>query len=376
MTVSDDFTSLTGPYRGELLAHCYRMLGSADEAEDLVQETYLRAWRAYGQFEGRSSVRTWLYRIATNACLTAIERRGRRPLPSGLGAPDRDAGAALMAAPDTPWLQPIPDALLGAAPGDPAAVAVSRAGTRLAFVAALQYLSARQRAVLILRDVLEWPAAQVAELLGLTPAAVNSALRRARAQLAHAQRARALPAEDDVAEPPGPAQRALLDRFATAFEEADVRALAALLREDIVLEMPPLVAWFAGREASAGFLAANVLRSPGRFRLVATAANGQPAFAVYRCGADRVFRAYGLQVLTVTTTGIARIVVFLDADLLRTFRLPPVLADGAPAGVLGADRLGADGLGADGLGADGLGAVRLGADGLGAVRLGADRPAC
>ena len=194
MTVSDDFTSLTGPYRGELLAHCYRMLGSADEAEDLVQETYLRAWRAYGQFEGRSSVRTWLYRIASNACLTAIQRRSRRPLPSGLSAPDGDAGAARAAAPDTPWLQPLPDVLLGRSPGDPAAVAVSRAGTRLAFVAALQYLSARQRAVLILRDVLEWPAAQVADLLGLTPAAVNSALRRARAQLAHAKRARALPA--------------------------------------------------------------------------------------------------------------------------------------------------------------------------------------
>ena len=345
MTVSDDFTSRARPYRGELLAHCYRMLGSADEAEDLVQETYLRAWRAYGQFEGRSSVRTWLYRIATNACLTAIERRGRRPLPSGLSAPSSDAGA-LTAAPDTPWLQPLPDVLLGRAPGDPAAVAVSRAGTRLAFVAALQYLSARQRAVLILRDVLEWPAAQVADLLGLTPAAVNSALRRARAQLAHAQRARALPAEDDVAEPPEPARRALLDRFAAAFEGADVRALAALLREDIVLEMPPLAAWFAGREASAGFLAANVLQSPGRFRLVATAANGQPAFAVYRCGADGVFRAYGLQVLAVTATGIARIVVFLDAELFRTFRLPPVLADGAGAGRLGAGRLGAGRAGA------------------------------
>ena len=346
MTVSDDFTSLTGPYRGELLAHCYRMLGSADEAEDLVQETYLRAWRAYGQFEGRSSVRTWLYRIASNACLTAIERRSRRPLPSGLSAPDGDAGAARAAAPDTPWLQPLPDVLLGRSPGDPAAVAVSRAGTRLAFVAALQYLSARQRAVLILRDVLEWPAAQVADLLGLTPAAVNSALRRARAQLAHAQRARALPAEDDVAEPPEPARRALLDRFAAAFEGADVRVLAALLREDIVLEMPPLAAWFAGREASAGFLAANVLQSPGRFRLVATAANGQPAFAVYRCGADGVFRAYGLQVLAVTATGIARIVVFLDAELFRTFRLPPVLADGAGAGRLGAGRLGAGRAGA------------------------------
>src|SRR6516162_3958065 len=168
MTVSEDFTGLTGQFRSELLAHCYRMLGSAEEAEDLVQETYLRAWRSYEGFEGRSSVRTWLYRIATNACLTALERRGRRPLPSGLGGPGDDPGAPL-----------------GAAPADPAAAAAARAGIRLAMVAALQHLSARQRAMLILRDVLEWPAADVADLLDTTTTAVNSGLRRARAQLAH-----------------------------------------------------------------------------------------------------------------------------------------------------------------------------------------------
>src|SRR5215472_11244687 len=155
MTVSEDFTSLAGQFRGELLAHCYRMLGSAEEAEDLVQETYLRAWRSFDGFEGRSSMRTWLYRIATNACLTAIERRGRRPLPSGLGGPGEDPAAPLVAAAEVPWLEP----LLAALHADPAAVAAARAGIRLALVAALQYLSARQRAVLILRDVLEWPAA-------------------------------------------------------------------------------------------------------------------------------------------------------------------------------------------------------------------------
>ena len=174
MTVSEDFTGLTGRFRGELLAHCYRMLGSAEEAEDLVQETYLRAWRSYEGFEGRSSVRTWLYRIATNACLTAIERRGRRPLPSGLGGPAGDPEAPVVAGPEVPWLQPLPDALLAAEHDDPAAVAASRAGIRLALVAALQYLSARQRAVLILRDVLEWPAVQVADLLGTTATAVSS----------------------------------------------------------------------------------------------------------------------------------------------------------------------------------------------------------
>src|SRR5215831_1420546 len=163
MTVSEDFTSLTGRFRGELLAHCYRMLGSAEEAEDLVQETYLRAWRSFDRFEGRSSVRTWLYRIATNACLTALDQKGRRPLPSGLGAPERDPRHPLAARqPEVPWLEPMPDTLI--AP-DPAAVIVSRDTVRLAFVAALQHLLPRQRAVLILRDVLAWSAAEVADLL-------------------------------------------------------------------------------------------------------------------------------------------------------------------------------------------------------------------
>src|SRR6266487_3989949 len=256
MTVSEDFTSLAGQFRGELLAHCYRMLGSAEEAEDLVQETYLRAWRSFDGFEGRSSMRTWLYRIATNACLTAIERRGRRPLPSGLGGPAGDPAAPLAAAAEVPWLQPLPDALLAAA---------------------LQYLSARQRAVLILRDVLEWPAAQVAVLLGTTTTTVNSMLRRARAQLA-----RALPAEDEVTEPAERGRRALLDRFAAAFENADAGALAELLREDVALEMPPVPAWFAGRAAVTRFFEAHVLAAPGLFRMVPTTANGQPAFAAYR----------------------------------------------------------------------------------------------
>jgi RNA polymerase sigma-70 factor, ECF subfamily len=335
MTASEDFTSVTDPFRAELLAHCYRMVGSADEAEDLVQETYLRAWRSYQGFQGRSSVRTWLYRIATNTCLTAIERRGRRPLPSGLGGPGDDPEAGTVPL-DVPWLQPLPDAALAAAQADPAAVAVSRAGTRLAFVAALQYLSARQRAVLILRDVLEWPAAEVAGLLGLSTTAVNSALRRARAQLALA-----LPAEDDVAEPPEPERRALLDRYAAAFEDADVTALAALLRADIALEMPPIATWFAGRESVARFLASNVLRAPGQFRLVATAANGQPAFATYQRDRDGVYRAHALQVLSVTPGGVARIVIFLDAGLFGSFRLPPVHGP-AVAGAAGAVLTGAD----------------------------------
>src|SRR5580658_3572468 len=277
MTVSEDFAGLTGQFRGELLAHCYRMLGSAGEAEDLVQETYLRAWRSFDGFEGRASVRTWLYRIATNVCLTAIERSGRRPLPSGLGGPAEDPDAPMVAGPEVPWLQPLPGALLAQEREDPAAVAVSRAGIRLAFVAALQYLSARQRAVLILRDVLEWPAAEVAGLLGTTTTAVNSALRRARAQLAQA-----LPAEEELAEPAEPELRAVLDRFAAAIEDADASALAELLREDVALEMPPTVTWFTGRSAVTGFVASHLLIEPGGLRLVPVMANGQPAFAVYQ----------------------------------------------------------------------------------------------
>jgi RNA polymerase sigma-70 factor (ECF subfamily) len=329
MTVSEDFTSLTGRFRGELLAHCYRMLGSAEEAQDLVQETYLRAWRSFDGFEGRSSMRTWLYRIATNACLTAIERRGRRPLPSGLGGPGGDPAAPLVAAAEVPWLQPLPDALLAAEHDDPAAVAASRAGIRLALVAALQYLSARQRAVLILRDVLEWPAVQVADLLGSTTTAVNSMLRRARAQLA-----RALPTEDEVAEPAEPGRRALLDRFAAAFENADASALAELLREDVTLEMPPGPAWFAGREAVTRFFETHVLATPRLFRMVPTMANGQPAFAAYRRGRDGAYEAHALQVLTVTAAGVARLVIFLDPALFGAFGLPQRYraADAAPSG--------------------------------------------
>jgi RNA polymerase sigma-70 factor (ECF subfamily) len=320
MTVSEEFASATGRFRTELLAHCYRMLGSAEEAEDLVQETYLRAWRSYDAFEGRSSMRTWLYRIATNVSLTAIERRGRRPLPSGLGGPDDDPDAPLVAAPEVPWLRPLPDVLLAGQQQDPATVAVSRAGVRLAFVAALQHLSARQRAVLILRDVLEWPAAEVAEMLGLTTTAVNSGLRRARADIA-----RALPDEAELAEPTEPERRALLERFAKAIENADVSALAELLREDIALEMPPLRTWFAGLSTVVDFLASNLVTEPGRLRLAATMANGQPAFAVYRRDDDGTYHAHAVIVLTVTPGAIARMVAFQDPGLFTVFRLPQAL---------------------------------------------------
>src|ERR1700722_12899691 len=321
MTVSEDFTSRTGQFRGELLAHCYRMLGSADEAEDLVQETYLRAWRSYDGFAGRSSVRTWLYRIAPTVGRPGIERRGRRPLPSGLGGPAQDAQAPLVAGPEVPWLQPFPGALLAGERADPASVAASRAGIPLGFVAALQYLSARQRAVLILRDVLEWPAAEVADLLGTTTTAVNSGLRRARAQLAQA-----LPAEDEVGEPTEPDRRALLDRFAAAIEDADASTLAELLRADVALEMPPVLTWFSGRRAVVRVIALHFLTGRGQLRLVPVMANGQPAFAVYQRGRDGAYHAHAVLVPTVTATdtgtGIARIVAFQNPGLFALFGLP------------------------------------------------------
>ena len=317
MTVSEDFTGLTSRFRVELLAHCYRLLGSVDEAEDLVQETFLRAWRSYDGFEGRSSVRTWLYRIATNVCLTAIERRGRRPLPSGLGGPADGPQAPVQAAPEVPWLQPLPGALVTTDRADPAAITASRAGVRLAFVAALQYLSARQRAMLILRDVLQWPAADVAELLGTTTTAVNSGLRRARAQLAQA-----MPAEDELAEPDDTAQRAVLERFAAAIERADAAAMAELLRADVVLEMPPFLTWFAGRDAVVGFVGSQLLTAPGDLRLVPVTANGQPAFAVYQRDERGVYHAHALEVLTLARGGIARIVAFADPARFPSFGLP------------------------------------------------------
>ena len=239
-----DFATLADPYRPELLAYCYRMLGSVDEAEDQVQETMLRAWRAFAGFEGRSSLRTWLYRIATNSCLRAMENRGRRPMPSDLSSPAADpAGPLGSEQPEVSWLQPLPDALVTGGTADPAAIVGTRASLRLALTAALQYLPARQRAVLILRDVLGWHAAEVADLLGVTPAAANSALQRARAHLAQAGIM-----EEALREPDAPADRALLDRYAAAFEAADVAALAELLRADAALEMPPQPYWFTGRD--------------------------------------------------------------------------------------------------------------------------------
>ena len=312
---SAEFTDLTEPFRRELLAHCYRMLGSVDEAEDLVQETYLRAWRYYRGFEGRSSVRTWLYQIATNACLSALARGARRPLPSGLGPPGEEP---LSAPAENGWLQPIPDQLVIAESSDPAAVAVARESLRLALIAALQNLPARQRAVLILREVLSFPAADVATMLGTTTAAVKSALQRARVRLDLAS-----PRPDQIAEPVDPIARALLDRYIAAFENADAEGLRRVLSDDISLELPPSSTWYAAAGAAACAVAG--LESAGNWRMVPTAANGQPAAATYHRDPDGIYQAYGVVVLTVTSTAIARITVFADAGLLARFGLPAQL---------------------------------------------------
>ena len=324
---NDEFARLIEPFRPELLAHCYRMLGSVYDAEDQVQDTLVRAWRSYGDFEGRSSLRTWLYRIATNACLRAIENRGRRPLPSGLtSASETTDGSLPPVRPEVSWLQPFPDALLPGGPADPAAIAVSREGVRLALIAALQYLPARQRAVLILRDVLGWRAAEVADLLGTSTPAANSVLQRARTQLRQAA-----PAEDEMREPDDAGKRALLDRYAAAFENADVAALMTLLREDAVLEMPPQPVWFAGRDLVGRFMAARVLTEPGAFKMIPTAANGQPAFVAYLRESDGVHRAHAIQVLTISAGRIARLVSFNDAALFPAFGMPDVLLATAAA---------------------------------------------
>jgi RNA polymerase sigma-70 factor (ECF subfamily) len=324
---NDEFIRRTERYRPELLAHCYRMLGSLADAEDAVQETYVRAWRSFVSFEARSSERTWLYRIATNACLTALQHRSRRVLPSGLGAPSADPSAPPDSGdPAVAWLQPIPDAMVSPAANDPAAIVATRDSVRLALIAALQYLPSRQRAVLILRDVLSWPAAEVAELLDMSVAAVKSALQRARARLHQVT-----PVADHVTQLTEPEHRALLDRYIAAFQDADAAALERLLREDATLEAPPLRTWYAGIKFCMPYMATHVLGSPGHWRMLPASANGQPAVAAYTRGDDGTYLPYGIVVLTATAEGISRITAFGDPGLVTAFGFPAV----PPAGLTG-----------------------------------------
>ena len=315
---AEDFLGPNDPYRGELLAHCYRMLGSVHDAEDLVQETYLRAWKSYDKFEGRSSVRTWLYRIATNCCLTALESRSKRPLPTGLGAPSSDPVGELVQQPEVAWLEPVPDAMIGGEQSDPATIVTSRESIRLAFIAALQHLPPRQRAVLILRDVLKWRAAEVAEQLGTTTVAVNSTLQRARAQLDQLA-----PTEDDVVAPVTDEQREMLDKYVAAFENYDVAAMVKLFTKDAVWEMPPFTGWYQGAENIGRLISAQCpAQGAGDMLMVPTRANGQPAYGLYMRGTDGVHRAFQLQVLTLKRGRVAHVGSFFDTSLFAKFGLP------------------------------------------------------
>ncbi|GIM94155.1 sigma-70 family RNA polymerase sigma factor [Paractinoplanes toevensis] len=310
-----EFVEVTEPFRRELFAHCYRMLGSIQDAEDVVQETYLRAWRSFDRFEGRSSVRTWLYQIATNRCLTELARPSRRNLPSGLGPPEPDPDAALNGVgADVRWLEPVPDALVLPDSADPAAIVAAREAVRLALVASLQHLPPRQRAVLVLRDVLAFPAGDVAVLLGTTTASVKSALQRARARLAELSLT-----AGQVVEPATPRARELLDQYIAAFENADAAALERLLLTDATLEATPLRTWFAGRGVCVPFLRRHLLGSPGTWRMLPTSANGQPAAAAYLRDQQGNYQAYGICVLTVTDKGIGRITSFGDPRLVTAF---------------------------------------------------------
>jgi RNA polymerase sigma-70 factor (ECF subfamily) len=322
---AEAFAAASERYRRQLHVHCYRMLGSFDDAEDLVQETMLRAWRARASFEGRALFRTWLYRIATNACLNALARAPRRVLPQDIVAPITASTNAAEArdqppwAPEIPWLQPYPDRWLEpAAPGEvePEAAAVSRETIELVFLAALQHLPPRQRAILILRDVLDWSAKETAALLELSVASVNSAHQRARATM------RATQSAGSPGRPTTEADAAALRSFMAAWEHADVPALLALLREDARWAMPPARLWFAGRQAIARLYSLYPISWSGEFRMLATAANRQPAAAAYlRAHGDSEFRLVAVHVLRVASGAIAEVTTF-HAELCRAFRLP------------------------------------------------------
>jgi RNA polymerase sigma-70 factor, ECF subfamily len=312
-TKVDGFDRRAEPFRTELLAYCYRMLGSAHDAEDLVQETYLRAWRAREQYdETLSSLRTWLYRIATNACLTALEVRGRRPLPAGHVAASGPI-EPLVRGENVAWLQPLPDSLLDA--GDPARAVIDRSSLRLAFAAALQHLSARQRGALILRDVLSFSASEAAGILGTTVGSVNSSLQRARARVKEIGIR-----QERLNEPSAAEQRAWVDRYMKAFEHGDVESLKRLLTEDVIMEMPPMLNWFAGPGNYGLFMEWVFAQAGTDWRLKAVAANGQPGFAAYR-SVDGGYELHTLQIFTVTTEGISRNSVFQDSEVFTSFGL-------------------------------------------------------
>ena len=301
-------------YRRELTGYCYRMLGSIHEAEDAVQDTMLRAWRALATFEDRAGLRPWLYRIATNVCIDMLKGRSRRALPMDVAPVATGELRRGDRRPEATWIQPAPDSMILPPDGDPAESVVSRESVRLAFIAALQHLAPRQRAVLVLRDVLRWRAAEVAVLLETSVDAVNSTLRRARAALAAVDR-------DSAPSEPSAADRELLAAYIDAFERSDVDALARLLRDDAILEMPPFELWMRGPDDIRRWLLS--VDAFGQEHLTPVDANGSPAVAVYRPQAPGLQpTAFSIQVLDTVAGHISAIHVFLDPALFALFGLP------------------------------------------------------
>jgi RNA polymerase sigma-70 factor (ECF subfamily) len=315
-TVTDDVASLLEPFRAELTGHCYRMLGSAFEAEDAVQETFVRAWRAMDRFEGRSSLRSWLYSIATNVCLSMLGASQRRARPMDLNPPssaDTPLPAPLV---ESTWIEPVPDARVVPTAADPADVAVARESVKLAFVAALQHLPPKQRATLILREVLRWKAEEVAELLDTSVGSVNSALQRARATLSSRH------IGDDGLQPMDAESSALLSRYVDAFERYDMDALTALLREDATWNMPPYALWLRTHRDIVDWCLGPGIGCRGS-RLLPVQANGSPAFGQYKPGANGRLEPWSIQVLELSADRISGITFFLDtARFFPLFGLP------------------------------------------------------
>lgn len=305
-------------HRTELRGYCYRMLGSTFDADDAVQETLVKAWQGLDRFERRSSVRSWLYRIATNVCLDALRGGKRRALPMDLSSPVPATTPPGEVLPEATWVEPVPDGDVVPLEGDPAQRAVVQDSIRLAFIAALQRLPARQRAVLILRDVLCWQAAEVAELLDTTVASVNSALQRARATTGQ------LDLSEPCEEPLSETDRLLLSRYVAAFEAYDISGLVTLLHEDASISMPPFAMWLSGREDLRAWYLGYGIGCKGS-RLIPIAANGSPAFAQYRADRDGGHAPWSIQVLELSGGRVAHVHHFLDTALFARFGLPPRL---------------------------------------------------
>ena len=329
-----EFASRIESYRQEVYLHCYRLLGSLHDAEDLVQETLLRAWRSRAAFKGQSSLRTWLYTIATNACLDLLKKRPARTLP-GAAVPEADPSLPFAPAWEpSSWLEPLPTSWLVETTEDPAAHALRRESVSLAFLTVLQQLPPRQRAILLLSDVLDWHAHEIAHLLSLSVSAVNSALHRARVHLAKQHHAAEQERSGDL--PANAETQALLERYVQAWEAEDIEGLVALIKEDATFTMPPLPSWYRGREAIRMVLTQRIFNEevPQHWSFAPTGANGCPAFAIYRAaGSGGPPRAFGMQVLALEATAsgvlIADVTTFLDSSLFTSFGLPLELPEGS-----------------------------------------------